>query len=920
MQSPSTSCTIRRASRSKRYSFAILLLLSVLCAAAISAEDAAVPPSLASVPDLMNQGRQLIQQNEFARALQIFEAVLAVDANNAEALFNAGTLYLRMNQVERGLDHIKRSAQLVPDNFRVQLVLAQAYENVQLIDQAIEQYRGVVGISPNSPEGREADKRSRVLIGKKYGEQGDIERALQIFNAVLADYPNDAPVLVDAGLSNLLLNRLDDAQSQLERAVEIQPNNPMAHKHLADVYDRKGDINRAEEQYQKTMQLVPMGSAPAREAQFKLTLIAGLRALSNEQMTDAARLFADALTMDPGNPQVRLNLATAYRGIGKQKEAEELLRILLEENPADLDARLRYGVLLFEENQLEQAARELEEVIAKGQGGPQARQAAQFLSDLYKSDQGKDVQARMLEERIATQRALITQDPDNREAWLNLAIIYLNQRRTPEAIEGFENVIRLDPSHARVQHTLAELYDELGNYAKAVPAFSRALELERDDEAKRKIQDQLVLSLAKKSFTDGKFTQAKSQFQAIIKNDPDNYVAHFFLALVHARDEQFADAAVEYSEVIRVVPGHLGARLNLALVYEQLGREEEALPEYRAVMRAGSGGMLETAKKRLESLQKRIDGFSYRVGYAMSLDNNSNLSDEHPIDELRSDLTVGVTYRHKLRGKRITWGVSYNPAYTIFHNGQYDFAITELVPFVSGTWRDYDFSTNYTYSRMDGFLNEELVNESGTFYADVLKRLRMRPWLPFLAQDMKEVQSVWQLNSSYRHFESDSSSLFNSDTYSLGALLNQSLANGWSWNGAYGFTDNTNALTIGNDFAYNSHNLSLQLSKFLLPGMSANGGYSYTYSLYKNPDSSTRFRESRINHFHTLSLGLSYFINEQLRFFTNYSFQLNQSNLPAGFIFRPEDVSTAGTPVGLQSPSLGSYQKHMLSVGISVTF
>lgn len=268
------------------------------------------------------------------------------------------------------------------------------------------------------------------------------------------------------------------------------------------------------------MQLVPMGSAPARQAQFKLVLIGGLRALSNEQMADAVRLFEEALTMEPSNPLVRLNLATAYRGVGKQAEAEQLLRRLLEENPADLDARLRYGALLFEEGHLEQAARELEEVLAKGQGGPPARQAAQFLSELYKSAQGKEVQARIVEERIAVRRTLVTQDPDNREAWLDLAVIYLNQRRNPEAIEAFENVIRLDPTHERVQHTLAELYDEQGDYAKAVPAYTLALELVRDDETKRKIQNQLVLALAKKSYNDGKFDQAKSQFKAIARDRP----------------------------------------------------------------------------------------------------------------------------------------------------------------------------------------------------------------------------------------------------------------------------------------------------------------------------------------------------------------------------------------------------------------
>ncbi len=898
---------------------AIMPVMVFICALIFclpaSAQEQTPPVQRSSVSGLMAEGKRAIQQNEFERALELFEQVLILEPSNPEALYNAGSLYLRMNNAERGLEYLARSAQLVPENYRLRMVLAQAYESLRLVDQAITEYRGVVGIAPNTPEGQEASKRGRILVGKKYGEQGDLERALQIFMSVLADYPDDVPVLIDAGLSNLFLNRFDEAQAHFEHAIKLQPDNPVAHSYLADIYDRKGDIARAEEHYQRVLELMPMGSAPARQAQFKLSMIHGLRALENGQLQDAASLFEEAVSMSPDNPLARLNLATAYRGIGKQKEAEVILRALLDEKPNDLDARLRYGALLFEEGELIQAARELEEVLIKGRGGPQARQAAQFLGELYKSEQGKEVQARILEERIDGYKAILAQEPDNRDAWLDLAVIYLNQRRIKEAIDAFENVMRIDPTHGRVQHTLAELYDEMGDYAKAVPAFARALDLAADEATREKIQGQIILAIAKKNYNEGRQAQAKLQFQTIVKSDPNNFVSHFFLGLIYSREEDLESAVTEYKEVLRVVPSHIGARLNLAMLYEQLGREEDAIPEYRAVMRSGAGGMAEAAKKRLDNVQQRIDGFSYRVSYGMNWDNNSNLSANHPVEEFRSDLSGGITYRRKLRGKKLTWGVSYNPAYNIYHNGQYDFVVTELAPFVTGTWRGYDLSATFTMNRMEGLLNEALVNDSSTLSADAIKRIKMRPLLPFLASGMKEVPSALQISANARQFKSDSSPLFNSNSYSMGALINQSLADGWSWTGNYAYTDNSNTLPIGNDFAYTSHSLSLQLSKMLRPGLSMNGGYNYVYSQFKHPDSSTRFLETRVNSANFLSLGLNLFLSENLRLFANYSFQMNSSNLPTGFIFTSEDVA-----VGVQSPSLGDYQKHTLGAGVAVNF
>src|SRR3569832_610764 len=304
--------------------------------------------------------------------------------------------------------------------------------------------------------------------------------------------------------------------------------------------------------------------------------------------------------------------------------------------------------------------------MSRGRGGPQARQAAEFLGSLYASEQGKEIQARILEERIATYRALVQKNPDNVDAWTELGLINLSQHRRLEAIEAFENVVRLQPNNSRAYLTLGDLYDEGAEYAKSITDYTRALELTTDERTKDAIRKQMVLVLAKKAYTEGRFDAAEVQFKAVVAADRDNVVAHFYLGIIYSRKEKFDDAIAHYQEVLRVAPAHLGARLNLAAIYEQVGREEDAVPEYRAVVRGGTPTMAENTQK---------------------------------------------------------------------HKSQNDKKQTEKTPNESTRWRDYELSANFTYTDSTGLLNQQLSNQVQTVYGDVLKRFKMRAWLPFLAAD-----------------------------------------------------------------------------------------------------------------------------------------------------------------------------------------
>lgn len=893
----------------------------LLFGATMGVAQEAVPSTNAAgeIQAQIADGRRLLQQKKFQEALQRFESVLARDDSNAEAFFYAGTIYIILRQTQKGLNYIERSVALAPDNIRLHFILAQTYENLSMPDKALDMYRKVEKMAPRSQEAMQSARAVHLLLGKKYGEQGKFEQALQEFSSILADFPNDIPALMNKALTLSYMGQFDKARAAFEKALTIQPNNPLLHRYLAEVLEKQGDIAQAKKHYERVLRLVPHDSPLFKLAEMKLALINGADLLAKGELEEAKREFEKVLAVDSRNPIALLNLAKVYHGLGDMKRSGEILSSLVEDNPNDLDARLRLGTLYLELGRLKEAVHEFEDVIARGKSTLQAQQAAELLDSVRSAEKGKLAQDLSVDERITLYKSTLKQNPDDRQAWLDLGYLYFQLKRQDEAMEALENVIRLDPNDPRTLAVLGGLYQDKDMFAKAVETYRQALELEKNPTQKQNLERQLAMARARKAFSDGERQDAEKQFKVIVNQDPNNYIAHFYLALIYSQDGGMDQAISEYKQVLRIVPRHLGARLNLAIAYEQTGHEEAAVTEYQTVARAGVAGLSDTAKERLDALIKRVGGFSYTFNYALNFDSNSNLSPVNPIQELLSNVSGSVVYRRKISHKRIYWGLRTSPTYSVYHRQQFDFLRMDFSPFVNLTWRGLDFSGNYSYSQTNSVLENKSYNKTNTVYADVLNRFKMKSLLPFLtAKDQRnEAPSAWRINGNYQDFRSDTSPVYDSSTYSIGLLLNQGSSSGWSWTGTYTYTNHQNLKAIGNDFAYSSHGVNFQLSKSITPKLHASGSYGFTYSSYTHPDSVTKFTKYRVNKLHSLSAGLDYSVNKTMKLYCNLVYQRNDSNLPTGFILSSEDASTL---VGIQSPSLGDYRRYGVSAGFALNF
>ncbi|MBX3750577.1 MAG: tetratricopeptide repeat protein [Opitutaceae bacterium] len=171
--------------------------------------------------------------------------------------------------------------------------------------------------------------------------------------------------------------------------------------------------------------------------------------------------------------------------------------------------------------------------------------------------------------------------PENPRARVNLAEVYLNQRRADLALEQALAAVRLRPDHAEAQTNLGIAYALLGRLPEALTACGRAAEL-RPDYARGRSNYGIVLAQS------GRWTEAIVQFEAALPHAVDAREALAIrgnLARALLRAGRLPEAIAQLESVLAADPQSAEMRYHLAMALGMSGREAEAIAALETVLR-----------------------------------------------------------------------------------------------------------------------------------------------------------------------------------------------------------------------------------------------------------------------------------------------------------------------------------------------
>src|SRR5882724_4711816 len=205
-------------------------------------------------------------------------------------------------------------------------------------------------------------------------------------------------------------------------------------------------------------------------------------------------------------------------------------------------------------------------------------------------------QSRMYTDIEALYRTTIARNPGCWMAYANLGDILYQANRIPEAMDLFNQALRIKPAVAH--YSLGNALIEKGRTSEAMEEYRQALRIDPD-------YAEAHNNLGNVFFLTGRTSEAIDEFEDALRINPDYAQVHNNLGHALVQTGRASEAIDHYERALRMTPDSATVHNNLAAALAQMGRIPEAIEQVKAALRINVNDV--DARKtltKLEALQK----------------------------------------------------------------------------------------------------------------------------------------------------------------------------------------------------------------------------------------------------------------------------------------------------------------------------
>lgn len=197
------------------------------------------------------------------------------------------------------------------------------------------------------------------------------------------------------------------------------------------------------------------------------------QALAKQQagtLTEAERLYRQALALAPDRPSILTNLAVVLIRLTRYEEARTFASRLVQIEPDNPTARTSLGVCALKLGDTDQALAEFDRVLAIAPGHAEA----QVNRGLALAAAGRN------DEAVRAFDAGLAMHPNWPEALLNKAMVLRQFERSAEALSCLDVALARNPDFAEAMDVKGSVLRDEGRFEEAVELHSQALRIRPD--------------------------------------------------------------------------------------------------------------------------------------------------------------------------------------------------------------------------------------------------------------------------------------------------------------------------------------------------------------------------------------------------------------------------------------------------------
>ena len=469
-------------------------------------------------------------------ATAVLTAITAADPKKEEAWIESGAFYLRYKKDEEAEREFKAGIQQNVNSFKIRFALAELYANTGRLDQAVTILKECLGLSkeganPNIIQTKNA--LAQIALSRQ-----DLAEAKKYVDEVIKESPKNTEAIFLRGMIYLRQGDATRSIADLRTVVIDKPQFIPGHIRLAEAHTYNGEVNLAIE-----------------------TLKAALR-------------------IDPKSRDLNRTLAKEYAIQKAPKEAEAILRMLLQANPNDLEVQFELGDIFMSAGEFKRA----EELYAAAKNS-----APNIPVGYVKVAQANMAQSKWDRAVVELNEALRL-NPQAENATALLAQTYLKQNKPASAVALAEARIVKNPKDAFAFNLLGEIQISQRNFANAEENFRKAMA----------IQPWWIVpqnNMVNSYLMGGKKDEALKALETAIKANPDNHTAYLSMAQIHVQYKEYKKAIETYERVLERKPTMWAAANDLAYLISETGGDLDkaiALAQKSLVQRPEDPVILDT--------------------------------------------------------------------------------------------------------------------------------------------------------------------------------------------------------------------------------------------------------------------------------------------------------------------------------------
>jgi tetratricopeptide (TPR) repeat protein len=548
---------------------------------------------------------------KYEEAQKLLEAGLSLEPGNIDLLLDFSAMRLDQEKFDDARSLAERALKSSRGNPRAEYLIGNALCQQGNYAEAKPHLEAAVVGSPNFETG--------YLLGLTYLKLHDPTHAEMLFKDMVAGMGDTAKLHMYLGRAYRNGGYIDRAVEELKKAAAKNPDEPQVHYFLGLAYlGRDGDSGFAEAapEFREELHRNPND--------YRSRYLLGYILLKQHDLPNAETELAQAVALDPQNPDPLIYLGQVYAETNRPQEAEKALRsaIVLTTDPSRNDyqiSRAHYvlGRILFDSDRKDEGKEEMRKAAELGKrsmqlarerlAGDKPNLAGEELSRQQDQTSGTT--------REETQRAdaYVNQlRPAIADSYNNLGVIAAGNKEFKTAFEYFLQVADWQPSLETLDRNLGMAAFYANQFDQAIQPLSRQIQKQPDDTRARTALALSFFALQKYSHVKevlspvqadvdaapelnyayavsllktGDYNQGINRLRALEKVDYKSADLHALLGDAFAEQNDWAAALQEYRRAIAIDPKQAHTHFLAGLALIRQGSPGQAVGEFRTALR-----------------------------------------------------------------------------------------------------------------------------------------------------------------------------------------------------------------------------------------------------------------------------------------------------------------------------------------------